>query len=817
MHPDSDTGDAKRQGTQNTNSMVSAVNSGNAIEALKGRIIATHKLLRYLDTARKDLQNEKDRAAGLTDQLKQLEAEHDLVKQKLKNREMYAKQLEAAADDRANKKKTESVEVAKLKKDLAAMKQAKDSMQISYRSLQDENIKLKREREAWTKEREDFEEEKMEKSIDYEMLQNSLTEAKEEAATLQQKVADLQQELLKKSAIVPTQQPVAPSYHDNDLLAELQKYVEENRRLLNEKRVLQDRFTEQLVMNADMDKQLREASLGRFLPGASNVASSSQSLVLSPRTPASPKQQRTYPSVTSTVKSPPSAIVPSTPVAKASRLIAPAPQRITPAKKPQAPKTKLEKLAGMRLTGIQRKRANDESTVGPGRPAKRPSVPPAPTGIKDNAVNKLLKLAPGEAMAALPETAKIIAQHRLHDPNGTNMLFSSIALLLKELKSHSNPTSKGSGTNMDMGVYGVPGGIHVLSPNCIITPERNIAWVVYAYYSLHERELLHEFTGWAMTQALEFLKVSKTGLACRYIRLLAMVLRQANDKKRMHVFCYDVIRTTPLKDNAVFPMLNIALLWPDVLKLSAIATAGSEMVVKAIQSACVAYIQSTDENKANLQLTYQYFIQLCGWPAIHETVPLEKRIVEFTEVLLSGEFKQIASLKPDAFADLRFNLVKSFELVYYRLNNWESIYNVFVIQVLWPLMRDVQLADTCLELMAVVVHLGTLTKDFLAPRRGRHPQKENEQSADIEAIRQKFVQALNISNACLEDEFDLQVTSAKGLIMLASGDVNRVMPVIEWYQKIDCHFSKRLPLEFAKTLSKLTTVVRSTLVSTPSL
>ena len=37
---------------EKTDSMVSAVNSGNSIEALKGRIIATHKLLKYLDTSR---------------------------------------------------------------------------------------------------------------------------------------------------------------------------------------------------------------------------------------------------------------------------------------------------------------------------------------------------------------------------------------------------------------------------------------------------------------------------------------------------------------------------------------------------------------------------------------------------------------------------------------------------------------------------------------------------------------------------------------------------------------------------------------------
>ena len=46
--------------------------------------------------------------------------------------------------------------------------------------------------------------------------------------------------------------------------------------------------------------------------------------------------------------------------------------------------------------------------------------------------------------------------------------------------------------------------------------------------------------------------------------------------------------------------------------------------------------------------------------------------------------------------------------------------------------------------------MGAATKDFTAPRRGRHIlTKETEQQlADIESIRKKFAQALSISNDC---------------------------------------------------------------------
>ena len=61
------------------------------------------------------------------------------------------------------------------------------------------------------------------------------------------------------------------------------------------------------------------------------------------------------------------------------------------------------------------------------------------------------------------------------------------------------------------------------------------------------------------------------------------------------------------------------------------------------------------------------------------------------------------------------------------------------------------------------------------------------------------------------DEFDMQVTSAKGLIILSIGDINRMMPVVDWYQKLDSHFCKMLPRKLDKILAKLATSVRSTL------
>ena len=46
-----------------------------------------------------------------------------------------------------------------------------------------------------------------------------------------------------------------------------------------------------------------------------------------------------------------------------------------------------------------------------------------------------------------------------------------------------------------------------------------------------------------------------------------MLYRRNNDQKRIHVLCYDIVRMAVLKDNILLPLINVALIWRDILKL----------------------------------------------------------------------------------------------------------------------------------------------------------------------------------------------------------------------------------------------------------
>ena len=46
-----------------------------------------------------------------------------------------------------------------------------------------------------------------------------------------------------------------------------------------------------------------------------------------------------------------------------------------------------------------------------------------------------------------------------------------------------------------------------------------------------------------------------------------MLYRRNDDQKRIHVLCYDIVRMAVLKDNILLPLINVTLIWRDILKL----------------------------------------------------------------------------------------------------------------------------------------------------------------------------------------------------------------------------------------------------------
>ncbi|KAG2224743.1 hypothetical protein INT45_009058 [Circinella minor] len=878
---------------EKTDSMVSAVNSGNSIEAIKGRIIATHKLLKYLETSRNDLKEEKAR-------VNQLQLENQQVSQKLTNREMYIKQLEAEVEDKSKRQQSNTAEISKLKKDLSALKGGKESIQTTYRSLQAEHIilkkqynelkkeyetwksnndnkheqpsssssynklkeqydKLQKERDEWEEKYDAMEDDKMEMNINYEMLQNSLAEAKQEVAkmesqkkeidvlrnkayelskmksqqqeletlraksqeletlrakaqelemlrtkvqdsdTLRAKVQELQGQLVEaheqSRAVTPVSQPPQPhpiaeqrstlSVANNDnLIRELRKRVVENQKLLEEKRVLQDRYTELLVVNSRMTEQQRNTNLAPYIPEFGNMSpslsaistqrsdwddfyendslspevpslqlpqhhkqpkaitsssTSSSNLQKTSRNPSNPSPPLPQPpssmaplATSNTVSrstSPPS--VPSINTLSSSQRIAPPPQEIKKAapKKTRAPRTNLEKLAGMRLPGIARKRKADEPT----------------TSTTINSKNNT------SASASATSTS------------------TSTPLITAASSTDTN----------------TPGAARPYKrPN--ITPIPSIKGLedyVQKFSKNLPTETIHELSSMA-----EYVTKLKNHFALNNNQPHPLFECIASFYKESRSHANPVLKSDPNAEsqNHGLPE-NLYLICPSCID-------GRE---KNIAWMIFAYCSLYEKY-------YMHFVDLCGWPSLENSTSLTSRLMEFSRVLVSEEYRQLESLHPVAFGDLRFNLVKAFELTYYRVNDWKTTYDNFIVDKLWPLMNNPRIADTCLELMALLVRTGLQpTVADQTYRRNRTGLKETEHTG-IKIIRDKLIQALHVSEeTCSKDDFILQMTAAKGLLLFSNNQLSVAMPVIIWYQNINDQLRHLLPSELDSNINML--------------
>ncbi|KAI9493406.1 hypothetical protein BDB00DRAFT_370637 [Zychaea mexicana] len=292
----------------------------------------------------------------------------------------------------------------------------------------------------------------------------------------------------------------------------------------------------------------------------------------------------------------------------------------------------------------------------------------------------------------------------------------------------------------------------------------------------------------------------------RYIRLLAMLYRRIDDRNRMAVLCYDLARMALLKDNLPLLFVNVALVWRDMLMFNdKKALDGMQMITKVIQSACADFCQ----NDPKITQTYKLLVELCGWPALKESIPLPRRLKEFSGILLSDLYKQLAAVQPvDSFDDLRINMVKAFELTYYRINDWKIVYEDFILPVLWQHMNDPHLADTCLELMCLLVRTGMSAQPCDQPRRIRSAAAREPEHIGIITIRNKLKEALHITADCSDDDLILQTTAAKGLMVLSNEQIQLALPVVIWYQNIPDRVRQQLPSHLEQDIRTLTDVYK---------
>ncbi|KAF7727391.1 hypothetical protein EC973_007555 [Apophysomyces ossiformis] len=999
-------------------STLEAVNSKDNVESIKGRIIATHKLLKYLESTKAESEVDKTRIANLNERITQLTNEKTTLEQKLKvaqtlleetsrqrgavnvqdltkrlstletelknaveaktrvetvlnSNQTYIKQLEAQVE--AMKNRVKSLEAENRKKDTqekASKLPDKKDQEIS--DLQKEISKLKKDLEELHENYEALENDEMELRLNYDMQQTTIDELKSElertkteleqarkdAMTYKEKVdqhettekhADTANSELKKQldqrmdeirllteevARLKTQhaeeirshqqqneliqlrqrrdssQPAeniisAPTtYSDSQdyttAIMELRRAIYENNQLKKEKRVLQDKLTEQLLLQAEAENRRRTATLARLLPdyhperaddvhsvgsryddfstpfrrpsgvaslesfhddvlsptvehiGSSDMHTSAPQKIstdISKSRASQPASTPNLPARRSTARTSP---IPSEPNGKArfrsSDLIAPEPQvlPVTNGSRPKGPMSKIEKVAKARLPSSMatssRKRAVDQQTTPKETPKKQRKSAKATKSAADIAASyppivnhvALIKTRIEEFSKASPsEIADKLSDMEVFATWKIDVMLGSLEAFYHSMKSPGNPIQRLEGALPAPDSYGVPDGIQLECPACFDLKEKNIAWFLWALSSTYTIENAYtKITAWAAKQAVQNVQGSNVSLAwyvileygIRYTRLASLLYRKGDDSHRLHILSYDIVRFSPPNVNFVLPLLNMTLVWSDILKKEdkeEPCLASRDLIIKSMQVVVADYC--SQDNNNNVKALYPTLGEACGWPDIEEVPSVQDNIEELKKILTLPDWKVLYETDTAAYTEQRFNLVKSFELCFWRLNNWKATYDDFILKVLWPLLSDDAIADIVLELIGLLGRCGMPKDD------------KSQEKSGVSALRDRLAGVLQLVNECPEggcgfsqerlnewyifymtkilvlDEFSLQMTAARAFINLAPSDrAVKLSPLLRWFESMSPELEKLLTPDLRETYAKLRTTSNTT-------
>ncbi|CAG8573542.1 7044_t:CDS:10 [Diversispora eburnea] len=240
--------------------------------------------------------------------------------------------------------------------------------------------------------------------------------------------------------------------------------------------------------------------------------------------------------------------------------------------------------------------------------------------------------------------------------------------------------------------------------------------------------------------------------------------------------------------------VNVARIWPVTLKITKSFYANpfplDELFILRTIESIVARIFIERMREETIHKMYNTFIQCCSWTEPHQVLPLKEILQNLADILQSEEFHDRCSKEyfQDQFQEYRFNLVKSCELAatWWR---WDDVFERFIGQILWPLVKDEKGNNTPLEIIGEVCR----------PR-----LSEREDKMGVVEIRERITLSLD---ECCPVSFTLQVQAAQVLVKLANGNPRYYQDVLSWYLNLEKEKSRQLSKSFTDDLEYIQTYI----------
>ncbi|RHZ78124.1 hypothetical protein Glove_167g81 [Diversispora epigaea] len=334
-----------------------------------------------------------------------------------------------------------------------------------------------------------------------------------------------------------------------------------------------------------------------------------------------------------------------------------------------------------------------------------------------------------------------------------------------------------------------------------VLPQKETNVLLFLWFLFSEfptSRLLDKVFSWANEKTLlagiNSDEIFDLGYFCRLCRVYVTLCRAVNDLQRARIFCYDILREKTNYQFIQYLFVNIARIWPVILKIPKSSYANpfsldEFFILRTIES-IVARIFIERMREESIHKMYNTFIQCCSWTEPHQAPSLKEILQILANILQSEEFHDRCSKEyfQDQFQEYRFNLVKSCELAatWWR---WDDVFERFIGQILWPLVKDEKGKDTPLEIIGEVCR----------PR-----LSEREDKMGVVEIRERITLSLD---ECCPVSFTLQVQAAQVLVKLANGNPRYYQDVLSWYLNLEKEKSRQLSKSFTDDLEYIQTYI----------
>ncbi|KAL0091778.1 hypothetical protein J3Q64DRAFT_1725265 [Phycomyces blakesleeanus] len=458
----------------------------------------------------------------------------------------------------------------------------------------------------------------------------------------------------------------------------------------NDLSILKDFHFQPEVSQTDIEKALPPGTSSYLTPASRIPTEAKTNTISTPTTIATPTSTVT-PTATTTTTAPPIKNINNVPVTHSSTPLGITPQA-NAFKAPFAVPKPANPLPATPIEELLEQRSNNSGN--------NLTVANAINPIELRAIiDSSIKKSPTFIVSRLGDTSEF----KIEVIDGA---LSAVESILQGLKTHGNPILKQDSFPLQRTVYGSVNEFRFESPVCFDNKEKALACLLIGLISIcPDHESAYQYiTKWIFGKAFRLTKDGKINLACRYTRILSLICRNIDDIQRLRVFCYDIIRFSPVTTNFVGILLNVAVVWPEVLFTGShdFSQVGEEVIPKILQSTTAAYCKHHDALEA-AKSTYVVLAQLCNWVPLSSSLSLEQCCTELSKALNLELLKQLMRSCPEAFYDLAFNLKQAYAILFRRIEDSNTL-NSFVVNTLDPNLNDPKIGLFYAEIKGILQH-----------------------------------------------------------------------------------------------------------------